>query len=128
MKKIAFSGSRKHEVSSAVLRRMARALAGGNHYEVIVGCCKTGIDKCVREAFGISLNDGRCFRADWEKQGNAAGPIRNGKMIDVADRLGALPDHHDLYHKKGGTWDTIQRAFTKGIPVLVIPVGNEADQ
>lgn len=43
----------------------------------IVGDCPTGLDKYVRE-----LCDYKEYKADWETEGLAAGPIRNRKMLE----------------------------------------------
>lgn len=57
------------------------------------------------------------FRADWDKHGKAAGPIRNQEMLDngKADALVAFWDG-----KSPGTKDMIRRAKRKGIKVKVV--------
>src|SRR5271154_144282 len=55
--------------------------------------------------------------ADWKKHGNAAGPIRNQKMLDdhSPDLVVAFPDPESR-----GTWDMIRRAKKDGVEVKVI--------
>ena len=114
--KVAFSGGRDRRWTAE-----ERALAihitmtcGGHP---IVGDCKTGIDKDVRECFRIPLEES--YRADWDTHGKAAGPLRNQAMIDDADMLVAFPGHG----ASRGTRDCILRAKFKGLPVIVFEPG-----
>jgi hypothetical protein len=59
-----------------------------------------------------------CMRADWNRHGPAAGPIRNSAMLALEpDAVWAF--HDDLEHSRG-TRDTVRKARRKGIPVAVI--------
>lgn len=62
------------------------------------------------------------FRADWDKHGKGAGPIRNQRMIDKGD------PHLVLAFPGGiGTEDMIARALTAHVPVVravVVPSQN----
>lgn len=52
---------------------------------VYVGDCPTGIDRYVLNY--CEFSDGfRMFRADWNKHGKAAGPIRNREMLEAAGK------------------------------------------
>nr|WP_302052948.1 DUF2493 domain-containing protein [Shouchella clausii] len=55
------------------------------------------------------------FPADWEKNGKAAGPIRNRKMAEYADALVAFWDG-----KSRGTNNMIETAEELGLQVRVI--------
>ena len=55
------------------------------------------------------------YRADWTKNGKAAGPIRNSKMVKSAKALVAFWDG-----KSPGTKDVIQKAKKAGLSVRVI--------
>lgn len=57
----------------------------------------------------------RRFPADWDNDGNAAGPIRNAKMADNADALIAFWDA-----KSRGTRNMIETAEEKGLLVRKI--------
>lgn len=54
------------------------------------------------------------FEADWDKYETAAGPIRNTLIVENSDFLIAFPSR-----KSKGTFDSINKAKKKGIPVLV---------
>jgi hypothetical protein len=56
------------------------------------------------------------FRADWNKNGRAAGPLRNQKMIDQG-----RPDLVVAFQGGRGTSDMMRRARTAKIPVREIP-------
>ncbi len=60
------------------------------------------------------------FRADWDKHGKAAGPIRNAEIVRYADRMIAFWDG-----QSPGTYDAIQQAQKKGIPLKVIRIDDE---
>lgn len=54
-------------------------------------------------------------RAEWDKYGRFAGPVRNQKMVDLgADVCLAFPDAGSV-----GTWDCVKRAAMAGIRVEI---------
>jgi len=55
------------------------------------------------------------FRADWERFGKAAGPMRNQRMIDEGN-----PDLVIAFPGGRGTADMVRRAHRAGIPVKEI--------
>lgn len=59
------------------------------------------------------------FPAEWEKYKNAAGPIRNSKMLEVADALLAFWDG-----KSSGTKDMIKKTEKSGKSFRVIVMPN----
>jgi SLOG family YspA-like protein len=59
------------------------------------------------------------FKADWNKYGKAAGPIRNQQMLTEGKPNLVLAFHDDLECSKG-TKDMVNRAKRAGIPVEVI--------
>jgi len=84
----------------------------------IVGDCKTGIDKCVRDWCKDRGHEVKVYAADWDTHGRAAGPIRNKAMVKDADILYAFWDG-----KSPGTKSAITEATLAGIPVTIFPVG-----
>lgn len=54
--------------------------------------------------------------AEWGKYGNAAGPIRNMKMLDEHEPEFVLAFHNDLANSKG-TKHCVEQAKKRGIPV-----------
>lgn len=59
------------------------------------------------------------FPADWDRDGNSAGPIRNAKMADNANALIAFWDGHSR-----GTKNMIDTAASKGLMVRTINFKN----
>ena len=54
----------------------------------------------------------------YEKEfGRAGGPIRNTKIVAASTHVLAFPDSDSV-----GTWDTIRKAKTRGLKVLVVKV------
>lgn len=62
----------------------------------------------------------KIYKADWNKYGKSAGPIRNKEMINNADALIAIWDG-----KSRGTADIIRRARRKGIRVFVYTINRD---
>lgn len=57
------------------------------------------------------------YKADWDKYGKSAGPIRNQLMLDVGkpDLVIAFPTKNSK-----GTWDMVSRAKKKGIETIIV--------
>ena len=73
-----------------------------------------GVDH-MGEIFAEEMNlNLKIFRADWETNGRAAGPIRNRKMAENADALIAIWDG-----KSRGTKNMIETAKKLGLLVYV---------
>ena len=56
-------------------------------------------------------------RAEWDKYGKAAGPIRNKKMLDMEPSL-VLAFHKDIENSKG-TKHMVEIAKEKGVQVII---------
>ncbi len=79
--------------------------------EVIQGECPTGADRWAREwALNRDVKLTRC-RAEWEKHGKRAGPIRNRHMLTLK------PDGVVAFSGGRGTLDMITAAQEAGVPV-----------
>ena len=81
---------------------------------IIHGGCR-GADKIADKAakeHGLMV---KTFSAKWEKYGNAAGPIRNRRMIleGKPDRVVAF---HDDLSKSRGTADMLKQARKRRVP------------
>jgi hypothetical protein len=61
------------------------------------------------------------FKADWEKHGKAAGPIRNRRMLEVGK-----PDVVCAFEGGRGTANMMKQAYEYGVPVITMrtPVDN----
>lgn len=84
--------------------------------EVLVGDCPTGVDKWVRDwttDYGIPC---QVYKADWEREGKKAGPLRNQWMVDEE------PDICLVFPGGRGTSDCANRAKKAGIPVLRVEI------
>ena len=85
---------------------------------VVHGGCPTGADaiaeQWVRVAALAGLPVRRIeYKADWDRLGKSAGPIRNARMVsDGADVVLAFP-----LGQSRGTRNTMKLAATAGIPV-----------
>lgn len=85
--------------------------------EVVCGDCR-GVDQIGAEwaeAQGIPVKK---FPADWNKDGNAAGPIRNRRMAEYANQLIAVWDGESK-----GTHNMIQEASARHLEVYVEFIG-----
>lgn len=82
--------------------------------EVIQGECPTGADKFAREwAVGYGIPLVRC-RAEREKHGKRAGPLRNRYMLTLK------PDGVVAFSGGRGTQDMIYAAQEAGVPVYLL--------
>ena len=84
------------------------------HIGEVVSGCAPGVDSIAElwaNNHGIHVQR---FPADWKQFGMKAGPIRNAKMAEYADRLIAIWDG-----KSRGTKDMIERMKTLGKPVWI---------
>lgn len=80
----------------------------------IVSGGATGVDRLAERYADSQKRRKRIHRADWNKYGNAAGPMRNTTIVnDGIQALIAFPDA-----KSVGTRDSITKARAKGIPVF----------
>lgn len=59
--------------------------------------------------------DGKVYKAEWNILGNAAGPIRNRRMI-MEERPYLVVAFHNKIFRSKGTIDTLRRARQRGIP------------
>lgn len=87
-------------------------------FKVVVGGA-SGVDYLAEQwandnKFGIVL-----FKADWDKYGKSAGPIRNGKMADYGDELLAIWDGVSR-----GTANMIAQMNKRGKPVYIYNVNS----
>lgn len=77
---------------------------------------------CGADALATAWASARCvpcliYAAQWERHGNAAGPIRNQRMLDGQPR----PTLVIAFPGGRGTADMVRRARSAGIEVVEIP-------
>jgi len=105
--RVIFTGGRDYHDWDAV-STLVKALP--DNVTVVVGDAK-GADFMVRKAAkdrGLTVEE---HKAEWEKYGKKAGPIRNQKMVDGGAYLCVAFPGGD------GTEDCVRRAHEAGIPV-----------
>lgn len=111
--KVIFAGSRHGRPNKELTE--AIAAAGFEITEVVHGGA-AGVD-AMADQLGRALDvPVTIYRADWQRLGKAAGPIRNRNMAGYGDALIAL-DGGD------GTGDMIRAARRAKLPVYVHPPG-----
>jgi ABC-type sugar transport system substrate-binding protein len=99
-----------HEAVSKAL--LAMWFASDRPKLTIVQGGAQGADECARQVAATQNFLCETFRAEWDREGNAAGPRRNQRMVNAgADLLVAFPGGR-------GTADCVRRARKAGIPVV----------
>lgn len=83
----------------------------------IVSGGATGIDSLAEKYAIIHKIPIIIHRAEWEKYNKKAGPIRNTKIVNDSTHLIACPSINSI-----GTYDTINKAKKKGIPIDIYTV------
>lgn len=110
--RILVTGGRDYHERNRVRIVLERARTRWGDITVVHGGCPTGLDALanhVAREMGLSVE---VYRADWDRYGNAAGPIRNSEM--VASR----PDILFAFPGGRGTRDCETKAVAAGIDVL----------
>ena len=80
--------------------------------ELMQGGCPTGADKFASEwAAKTKVVQGYVCHADWDKHGKAAGPIRNGRMLEWK------PDMVVAFAGGAGTANMVKQAEAAGVIV-----------
>lgn len=116
-------------------------VAGGRHYDnrevirtyletlpketiILQGECRrlvkgrwVGADLLAKEEaqkLGLTVES---YPADWDRYGNAGGPIRNREMLQKGDRLVIF---HDNFAESTGSKNIAEQARQMGVPVELI--------
>ena len=99
-------------------RKIFTRLASMDISLVIAGGARGADTLAVRAAkeCGVAYVE---YRADWERYGKKAGPIRNQKMLDLGKPDFVLAFHDDIESSKG-TKDMVSRVKKAGIPFEVV--------
>lgn len=114
---LAISGSRKltfEHVESIIVNEINHLLTLYNNIIIHVGDCKTGVDSHAQLICKKYNLQHIVFFAEWSVYGLSAGPIRNGKLLDGANKLLAIPDQYSK-----GTLDAIRQAKNKSIQTKI---------
>lgn len=118
---VVFTGGRDFKGRKA-FELVTSSLADGE-LTIYVGDCPTGLDAMVRERFPFA----KVFKADWDKFGKAAGPMRNESMLrnafDAYDSCTLPPRILLIAFPEGrGTNGCAAIAKRLGIPVMRVEI------
>jgi hypothetical protein len=91
------------------------ALHAAEPIAVIVHGCAPGADMLAQQWAARAGVGAMGFRAHWDTDGHAAGPIRNARMLKDA-----APDLVVAFPGGRGTEDMVRRARAAGVPVLEV--------
>lgn len=112
--KVIIAGGRDFHDFSYLEKCMAKANL--NVTEVVSGAAK-GVDTLGEQWAKKNNIPVKQFPADWNKNGNSAGPIRNKQMAEYGEVLVALWDYESR-----GTKNMIDTAKNNGLEVFVFRI------
>lgn len=104
-------GSRTYS-DRAQLYRVLDAAHAANPIELLIAGGAPGADSLAVDWAGMASVKAQVFNADWERYGNAAGPIRNQQMLDEGK-----PHLVIAFPGKKGTANMVKLAEAAGVPV-----------
>lgn len=91
-------------------------------FTLVHGACPTGADQMAEDWYyhhGWRYCAGReAYPARWDIEGNAAGPLRNRRMVNKGVKLGLAFPLGD----SAGTWDCVRKMQGAKIPVRIYDV------
>lgn len=95
--------------------------------DILIHGAAKGADELAEDwAYRRQEIDVIAMPAIWERDGNAAGPLRNAAMLDVLLRLGSCGYDVAVYAfpapTSRGTWDMVRRAKGAGVRVEITEV------
>ena len=118
--KVVTTGSR-HLVGETGDLIVGLALATPKPTRIAHGDCPTGADQIVDRLARVLGLEPVPYPAMWNQHGAAAGPIRNGHMLD-AEQPDVVAAFWDGRMKRCGTFDCILQAVERQIEVRIYPV------
>jgi hypothetical protein len=109
--KVAITGSRNWTRDETIYDALAGLPQGSL---VILGDCPTGADRIALDACEILEIAHVVEKAEWAMHGRAAGPKRNGKMLDHEPH--EVWWFHESLRASKGTKNCVKQARDRGIP------------
>ena len=112
--KVVVTGSR-YWLSEIIIKERLSKLPRNS---VIIHGGQRGADKMaekIAKEIGLQTVE---FRADWNRHGKPAGPIRNAEMLDTHPDI--VIAFHENLNKSKGTLDCVRQATERKIPVELI--------
>jgi hypothetical protein len=118
--RVLFCGSRNWAAPEPVRIKLEGILEKHPDVELVHGAGR-GLDMVAgacAESLGIPVH---AFPADWERDGKAAGPLRNQLMLEFGvDAVYAFKEGFIRSMERGGTEDMVRRATEAGVPCQVV--------
>jgi len=109
--KVIFTGCRNWTDEAMVHEVLFRIYSKHDNLKVIVGDCKTGVDRIVLEWCKSRCINHKVFCAEWIRHGKRAGPLRNSDMVNYgADMCVGF-----VSETSRGTLDCLSQAIQSGI-------------
>lgn len=115
---VLITGDRNFPVTSSAIKTIVNQCKTLG-LTIVHGDCPTGADNIGSKLCDELKVPQKKYPPDWDKYGNAAGPIRNQKMIDNEKPVVCYAFHDTITLSKG-TKDTVNRVLKAKIPVFVI--------
>lgn len=119
--KVLITGSRNWSDRKAIETAMTKFKP-----EIIIEGGANGADRMAKEYANNNNKKVIEAKANWEKYGKQAGPIRNAEMISMKPDL-VIAFSKDLNEDRG-TRDTINKAIAKGIKVWLVKNKDEFEE
>jgi hypothetical protein len=116
--RVIFSGPRDATVVDDVETVLRNLFTRNPQIEIVVGDAP-GVDGIVRDWAVRNSVPIKVFRADWNKNGRAAGPMRNKRMAEYGTSLVAF---QYLGRKTPGTQSMIREAAKKQLHTMIVEV------
>ena len=113
--RIMVTGSRNLTDRKFVEKMLREHCVGHEIEKIVVGDCKTGADAVALAFAERLLFDFEVFKANWNKFGRSAGPIRNRQIVAIGRPDVCLAFFQTLDSK--GTNDAVNAAKEAGVPV-----------
>lgn len=114
---VCISGTRNVLEDKSKVLKVLTKLKDVNDIFLHIGDCKTGVDKIALDFAVENKINHKVYKADWEKYGKAAGPLRNKEMSILSSCLIAFPSKTSK-----GTINCINIFKKQKKDVLTIPV------
>lgn len=127
-RRVLVCGDRNWNNGQLIREKLAEIMAGPG-IEVLIEGEARGADIMSRQAaesLGIPQGSILRFPADWNKNGKAAGPIRNRKQLNDGKPDLGLAFHNDLANSKG-TKDMVRLLLKAGIETHVFTEKGEVN-
>ena len=119
--RIAIVGSRDFPIKDMIYAFLKELVNENRRFTLVSGGAK-GVDSFAEEAARVQKQSRFIFEADWDAYGLAAGPVRNGLVVETSDQMVAF--FADRKSSKGTT-NAVSQALDAGLPVRAYDLKNK---